>query len=199
MTLATCFSVDLRSPLLSDDGQTGSWATENRWDRSLHRNIVRLITINGLLGSEKQYSQFDRETMSTNKIVWERCAEFIPATRVAEQNHRLTVGAPEYILDRRFFCNCAPNVCRVLTHRKPRFEYSALLTENYRHEFSQSSMILHTFETICSPGSRHRSTSGQISGSNEQLIDRQRCGADNALLRRQSHPRLCPCSSRQFC
>ncbi len=47
---------------------------------------------NGLLGSERKHSQFDRETMSTNKIVCQLCAEFIPTTRATEQNHRLTVG-----------------------------------------------------------------------------------------------------------
>jgi hypothetical protein len=36
-------------------------------------------------------SQFDRETMSTNKLVCQLCAEFIPATRATEQNYRLTV------------------------------------------------------------------------------------------------------------
>jgi hypothetical protein len=33
--------------------------------------------------------------MSTNKLVCQLCAEFIPATRAAKQNHRLTVGQPQ--------------------------------------------------------------------------------------------------------
>jgi hypothetical protein len=50
------------------------------------------LSSNALLGSEREHSQFDRETMSTNKIVCQLCAEFIPATRATEQNHQLTVG-----------------------------------------------------------------------------------------------------------
>ena len=34
--------------------------------------------------------------MSTNKLVCQLCAEFIPATRAAKQNHRLTVGQTSY-------------------------------------------------------------------------------------------------------
>jgi hypothetical protein len=46
----------------------------------------------GLLGSENKAFKFARETMSTNKLVCQLCAEFIPATRAAKQNHRLTVS-----------------------------------------------------------------------------------------------------------
>jgi hypothetical protein len=45
-----------------------------------------------------KHSQFARKTVSTNKLVCELCAEFIPATRAAEQNHQLTVGQPLLIV-----------------------------------------------------------------------------------------------------
>jgi hypothetical protein len=62
---------------------------------------MAFVPRNGLLGSKREHSQFARETMSTNKLVCQLCAEFIPATRAAEQNHRLTVGHPTS--DRDFF------------------------------------------------------------------------------------------------
>jgi hypothetical protein len=49
-------------------------------------------SVTELQGSESEHSQFARETMSTNKLVCQLCAEFIPAMLATEQNHRLTVG-----------------------------------------------------------------------------------------------------------
>lgn len=64
---------------------------------------------NTLLGSEREHSQFDSETMSTNKIVCQLCAEFIPATRATGQNHRLTVGPQGILCLRRTYATLRAN------------------------------------------------------------------------------------------
>ena len=48
---------------------------------------VGLVLTDALLGSKREHSQFDRETMSTNKIVCQLCARIRPGNAASEQNH----------------------------------------------------------------------------------------------------------------
>jgi|HubBroStandDraft_2_1064218.scaffolds.fasta_scaffold84052_2 hypothetical protein len=55
--------------------------------------------------------------MSTNELVRQLCAEFIPATRAAKQNHRLTVGHQENHDSPRFLMPFRADCVPLLLHR----------------------------------------------------------------------------------